>query len=56
MPIIIPEFKKGYYKNISILYMTWQNRCKQEDIKMRQKELEKELQSCSEIKINIIGA
>jgi len=55
MPIIIPEFKKGYYKNISFLYMTWQNRCKQEDIKMKQKELEKELEETSEINIKTIG-
>lgn len=55
LPIIMPEFKRGYYKNISLLYMTWQNRCKQEDIKMKQKELEKQLRNTSEMKIKTIG-
>jgi hypothetical protein len=55
MPIITLEFKRGYYKNISMLYVTWQNRCKQEDIKMKQKKLENELQDTSEINIKTIG-
>jgi len=55
LPIVIPRIKEGYYKNISMLFINWQNKVKTENIKMEQKRLQKDLENTSSINIATIG-
>lgn len=55
MPILLPEFKKGYFKNIMYLFVIWQNRCKNEDLNLKKKQLEKEIEQTTEMDIKTIG-
>ena len=55
LPLLIPEFNKGYFKNTLYLFSTWHTRCKQDDLKMKQKELEKEIKGTIVTKIPTIG-
>lgn len=55
LPLLIPEFNKGYYKNTLYLFSIWHNRCKQDDLKMKQRELEKEIKETTVTKIPTIG-
>ena len=43
MPLIIDEFSDGYYKNISVLFMTWNNRLTKEKLEFEKKEIERKL-------------
>jgi hypothetical protein len=47
--------KEKYYKSIIDLYIIWSTRLKKEMLEMEQKELTKELKSCKNIEIDIIG-
>ena len=55
MPFLLIRIKKGYYKNIGIIFTTWKNKCAQDDIKKKQKELEKEFNKTTSMSINEIG-
>ncbi len=55
IPLIAPRIKQGYFLNISILFVTWKNRSITEDVKMKQKELAKQLEQTSSINIPTIG-
>jgi hypothetical protein len=54
-PLFIIEFKKCYFKNTSILFITWSNKCNVEDIKLKQSELQKELKNTTVVEVPTIG-
>ncbi len=43
LPLTIDEFHDGYYKNTSILFITWNNRLTKEKLEIQKAELERKL-------------
>lgn len=53
--IIVPEFKKGYYKNISILFSIWHNRLMTDKLLLDKAEIDKKIKANQTITIPAIG-
>lgn len=55
LPILVPEFKKGFYKNISIVFLMWHNRIENEKLKIEKAEIDRKLKDNKTISISPIG-
>jgi len=55
LPIIMPMYQKGYFKNTMFLFSLWSQRIEQEKLLNKKYEIEKMLKKSNKIDLSVIG-